>query len=81
MGVKTMSTRRDFLTATFGSAAALALSGPTIASAAEAEWRNRRDDMRYRRLGRTNFMVSEIAKDDRKHWHYDKTMNGFKRTN
>ncbi len=26
------------------------------------------------------FMVSEIAKNNRRHWHYDKTMNRFKRT-
>ena len=56
-----MSTRRDFLKTTFGSAVALGLSGPAIASAAEAEWRNKRDGMRYRRLGRTRFMVSEIV--------------------
>ena len=45
-GSKTMSTRRDFLKATYGSAAALVLSGLAIASVVEAEWRNRRDDMR-----------------------------------
>ena len=56
-----MSTRRDFLKTTFGSAVVLGLSGPAIASAAEAEWRNKRDGMRYRRLGRTRFMVSEIV--------------------
>jgi aryl-alcohol dehydrogenase-like predicted oxidoreductase len=56
-----MSTRRNFLKTTFGSAVALSLSRPGIASAAEAEWRNRRDGMRYRRLGRTRFMVSEIV--------------------
>ena len=56
-----MSTRRDFLKTTFGTAVALGISAPTIASAAEAEWRNKRDGMRYRRLGRTHFMVSEIV--------------------
>ncbi|MHC4406520.1 MAG: aldo/keto reductase [Planctomycetota bacterium] len=56
-----MSTRRNFLKTTFNSAVALSLSRPGIASAAEAEWRNRRDQMRYRRLGRTRLMVSEIV--------------------
>ena len=31
------------------------------ASAANAEWRNRQSGMTYRKLGRTNFMVSEIV--------------------
>jgi hypothetical protein len=29
--------------------------------AAEAEWRNRQPEMRYRKLGRTGFLISEIV--------------------
>jgi aryl-alcohol dehydrogenase-like predicted oxidoreductase len=50
-----MNTRREFLTA----------SGMAVVSAALAdttgEWRNRQSDMSYRRLGRTNYMISEIV--------------------
>jgi aryl-alcohol dehydrogenase-like predicted oxidoreductase len=56
-----MNTRRNFLKTTFGSALALGLSGSASASADEAQWRNKREGMRYRRLGRTGFMVSEIV--------------------
>ena len=41
-----MSTRRGFLKTTVGSALTLGLSGPAVASAAEVEWRNKRDGMR-----------------------------------
>jgi len=69
--------RRAFLEGSLGAAAALAASSPRRAGAAEAaapEWRNRQAGMRYRRLGRTGFMVSEIvlggdpvAPDNRRH--------------
>ena len=46
--------------------AADALSGPHAVDAhtpatAGLEWRNRHPEMRYRRLGRTGFMISEIV--------------------
>ena len=34
-------------------------AAPTVG--AEAEWRNKQPEMRYRRLGRTGFMISEIV--------------------
>jgi hypothetical protein len=34
---------------------------PAAASPASPEWRNRQAGMRFRRLGRTGFMVSDIA--------------------
>ena len=55
--------RREFVRG--GSAAALAVALEAKAapgkSEAGAEWRNRNPDMAYRRLGRTNYMVSEIV--------------------
>src|SRR5438874_6095125 len=64
-------TRRDFVTAALVAGAGLAraadaLSGPHAVDAhtpatAGLEWRNRNPEMRYRRLGRTGFMVSEIV--------------------
>ena len=55
--------RRDFLRS--GSAAAVGLALQTKARAADSdgggEWRNRVSGMSYRRLGRTNYMVSEIV--------------------
>ncbi|MYB54489.1 MAG: aldo/keto reductase, partial [Acidobacteriia bacterium] len=54
--------RREFVRG--GSAAALAVAlEAKAASKSEAggEWRNRNPDMAYRRLGRTNYMVSEIV--------------------
>lgn len=55
--------RREFVRG--GSAAALAIALEAKAAASEsadaAEWRNRNPDMAYRRLGRTNYMVSEIV--------------------
>ena len=32
-----------------------------VANATEGEWRNKQSEMRYRRLGRTGFMISEIV--------------------
>lgn len=69
--------RREFLKGSLALAAGAA--GLTRASAfaappANAEWRNRQAGMKYRRLGRTGFMVSEIvlggdpiAPDNRRH--------------
>ncbi len=54
--------RREFVRG--GSAAALAVALEAKAaskSEAAGEWRNRNPDMAYRRLGRTNYMVSEIV--------------------
>ena len=55
--------RRDFFRS--GATAPLALSLAAKADAGEpgpdAEWRNRNPAMAYRRLGRTNYMVSEIV--------------------
>jgi aryl-alcohol dehydrogenase-like predicted oxidoreductase len=59
--------RRAFLERSLGAAAALAAASPrqagaaAPATAAAPEWRNRQAGMRYRRLGRTGFMVSEIV--------------------
>ena len=72
--------RREFLKDSLAAAGAAALrpasaggSAP-LPAAPEAEWRNRQPGMRYRRLGRTGFMVSEIvcggdpiAPDNRRH--------------
>lgn len=55
--------RRDFLRS--GSAAAFGLALQSKARAARSdtngEWRNRVSGMAYRRLGRTNYMVSEVV--------------------
>jgi aryl-alcohol dehydrogenase-like predicted oxidoreductase len=58
-----MQNRRRFL-----ASASSALFAPLLAGKADAapetsvgEWRNRQPDMAYRRLGRTNFHVSEIV--------------------
>lgn len=61
--------RRDFLRsslAVVGGAAALPAaaatrSRPAPAAATQPEWRNRQPDMKYRQLGRTGYMVSEIV--------------------
>ena len=66
------------LTAAGGAAAALGTAARLRASAegprSEDEWRNRQAGMKYRRLGRTGFMVSEIVQggdpvspDNRRH--------------
>jgi len=39
----------------------LAVAGQAAALSPEGEWRNKQSEMRYRRLGRTGFMVSEIV--------------------
>ena len=74
--------RREFLkgslVAAGGAAAALGAAGRTHAatggSPSEGEWRNRQAGMKYRRLGRTGCMVSEIVQggdpvspDNRRH--------------
>jgi aryl-alcohol dehydrogenase-like predicted oxidoreductase len=57
--------RREFLKGTLAFAAGAAgLAGEglgRVLAAPEAEWRNRQAGMKYRRLGRTGFMVSEIV--------------------
>ena len=57
------SNRREFLYA--GGAAALSLALKHKADAAgetaAGEWRNRNPEMSYRRLGRTNYMISEVV--------------------
>jgi aryl-alcohol dehydrogenase-like predicted oxidoreductase len=56
--------RREFLEGSLGAAAALSMASGQVgadAKAAAPEWRNKQAGMRYRRLGRTGFMVSEIV--------------------
>lgn len=62
--------RRDFLKSSVGlavgagAAQAGSVRADDVAAPAggvEAEWRNRQPEMRYRRLGRTSFMISEIV--------------------
>ncbi len=57
------SNRRQFLYA--GAATALGLALSQKADAANeneaGEWRNRNSEMSYRRLGRTNYMISEVV--------------------
>jgi aryl-alcohol dehydrogenase-like predicted oxidoreductase len=50
--------RRDFLAATAAAAGQASSQKPTEAP---PEWRNKKDSMSYRRLGRTGLMVSEIV--------------------
>lgn len=53
--------RRAFLTGASGSlAAALSSKADAGSERKGVEWRNRNPDMAYRRLGRTNYMVSEV---------------------
>ncbi len=56
------SNRRDFLrwTGSAALAAALARKADAAADDAPGEWRNKRSGMSYRRLGKTNYMISEI---------------------
>ena len=69
-----MATRRDFLKASMMAAAGSGAAGSAGVFAGEAnavassqpaspapEWRNKQSEMRYRRLGRTGFMISEIV--------------------
>lgn len=52
-------TRRGFLGAT--AAGAVLATTPADAGDAKTEYRNRRDGMAYRRLGRTGMMISEVV--------------------
>ena len=64
-------TRRDFVTTSIGLAAGIGRVGSSDFLRAgwpgiglpppEGEWRNKQSEMRYRRLGRTGFMISEIV--------------------
>jgi aryl-alcohol dehydrogenase-like predicted oxidoreductase len=63
-------TRRDFMKTSTAFAAGAGVAFPEAAtplqdkkdeSSGNEEWRNRNPQMRYRRLGRTGFMVSEIV--------------------
>ena len=65
-------TRREFVKNSMGLAAAARLAGSSGFLAAahasdgptprpEGEWRNKQPEMRYRRFGRTGFMISEIV--------------------
>jgi aryl-alcohol dehydrogenase-like predicted oxidoreductase len=55
--------RREFLKMTASGAmlAGLARKAAPAADDAPGEWRNKRPEMSYRRLGRTNFMISEMV--------------------
>lgn len=77
--------RRTFLAATGVTAATAATSGLSKAyaqsteSGPNVEWRNRQPEMAYRRLGRSNIMVSEIVfgglsvKNDPEQWRFLET--------
>src|SRR3954451_14827437 len=54
-----LGSRRDFLRRT-SAAASLALSPAIPAADSDGEWRNKQPGMAYRRLGRTNLMISEV---------------------
>ncbi len=57
-------TRREFLRTSVGTAVAAGLSARLVSAqddSPQLEWRNRTELMRYRQLGRTGFMVSEIV--------------------
>ncbi len=58
-----MQSRRRFLSATAQAALAAALAQKSGASPEDekGEWRNKQPGMAYRRLGRTNFQISEIV--------------------
>lgn len=63
-----MQNRREFLTASAGTLLAQAALSQILATKADAapwsaagEWRNRQAGVAYRRLGRTNFMISEVV--------------------
>ena len=58
--------RRQFLKRVSATAAGATLTASGVETIlaqdqAQLEWRNKQPEMRYRRLGRTNFMVSELA--------------------
>jgi aryl-alcohol dehydrogenase-like predicted oxidoreductase len=79
--MRPLHVRREFLKGSLAFAAGAGLAGNGLglgsalaAPAPDAEWRNRQAGMKYRRLGRTGFMVSEIvlggdpiAPDNRRH--------------
>ena len=50
--------RRSFLQA---GAAAILLAGAAQASSTDLEWRDKQQGMAYRRLGRTDMMISEVV--------------------
>jgi aryl-alcohol dehydrogenase-like predicted oxidoreductase len=64
-------TRRDFVKTSImlgvaagvgpRSGSAFRVQSSTASAAPAAEWRNKQSEMRYRRLGRTGFMISEIV--------------------
>ena len=58
-----MQNRREFLAATAGAALApvLATKADAAPAGSAGEWRNRQAGVAYRRLGRTNFMISEVV--------------------
>ena len=76
--------RRSFITATSATAVAAAtgsfskLSGQSV-SGGNVEWRNKQSGMAYRRLGRTNLMISEIVfggltvRNNEKQWRFLET--------
>lgn len=64
------NSRRGFLQRSLQTAAGVAISSPAIGQTPESpltepapnvEWRNKQPGMAYRRLGRTNLMISEIV--------------------
>jgi len=55
-----MQSRREFLSSAAAAVGSLTMSQRML-SAETPEWPNRQESMSYRRLGRTNFMVSEIV--------------------
>jgi aryl-alcohol dehydrogenase-like predicted oxidoreductase len=57
---KASVTRRAFLQTSTGALALSSLSKGTAASVGSVEWRNRQSGMAYRRLGRTQLMISEV---------------------
>ena len=63
MSARTAWNRRDFFRSGTSAAIALALKKKADAATPKdgVEWRNRAPGMAYRRLGRTNYMVSEIV--------------------
>jgi aryl-alcohol dehydrogenase-like predicted oxidoreductase len=66
--------RREFLKGSLALAAGAAGLPAMLSASSDTEWRNKQAGMKYRRLGRTGFMVSEIvcggdpiAPDNRRH--------------
>ena len=85
----TPTTRREFLQTASAAGAGALLGGRAVGAAEGApkenlppnvEWRNKREGMTYRRLGRTNFMVSEVGLgcmriDDMTKWLIDEAFD------